>query len=117
MFPFISWPANTVCIVLANRVPLCETLLPVGVIDEVGSVVRGFKKGERVIVSCIGRCGTCENCQKQLYSHCRNGGSWVLGYMNGTQAEYVRAPEELEKAYDVFKHAAEEKAMKVIIDM
>lgn len=65
----------------------------VGVIEEVGSAVKGFKKGDRVIISCVSRCGTCENCQKQLYAHCRNGGGWILGYMiDGTQAEYVRTP-------------------------
>lgn len=65
----------------------------VGVIEEVGSAVKGFKKGDKVIISCVSRCGTCENCQKQLYAHCRNGGGWILGYMiDGTQAEYVRTP-------------------------
>src|SRR5690606_24627819 len=43
--------------------------------------------------SCVSRCGTCENCQKQLYAHCRNEGGWIMGYMiDGTQAEYVRTP-------------------------
>lgn len=65
----------------------------VGVIEEIGSAVKGFKKGDKVIISCVSRCGTCENCQKQLYAHCRNGGGWILGYMiDGTQAEYVRTP-------------------------
>ncbi|HIB1617214.1 TPA: zinc-dependent alcohol dehydrogenase family protein [Salmonella enterica subsp. enterica serovar Muenchen] len=65
----------------------------IGIIEEVGSSVSRFKKGDKVIISCISRCGTCENCQKQLYSHCQNGGGWILGYMiDGTQAEYVRVP-------------------------
>jgi len=65
----------------------------VGIIEEVGSGVKNFKKGDKVIISCVSRCGTCENCQKQLYSHCRNGGGWIMGYMiDGTQAEFVRAP-------------------------
>ncbi|MER4714568.1 alcohol dehydrogenase catalytic domain-containing protein, partial [Klebsiella pneumoniae] len=65
----------------------------VGIIEEVGSGVKNFKKGDKVIISCISRCGTCENCQKQLYSHCRNGGGWIMGYMiDGTQAEFVRTP-------------------------
>lgn len=52
-----------------------------------------FKKGDRVIISCVSRCGTCENCQKQLYAHCRNEGGWIMGYMiDGTHAEYVRTP-------------------------
>lgn len=65
----------------------------IGVIEEVGESVKNFKKGDRVLISCISRCGACENCQKQLYSHCENGGSWIMGYMiDGTQAEYVRTP-------------------------
>lgn len=65
----------------------------VGVVEEVGSAVRNFKKGDKVILSCVSRCGTCENCQKQLYAHCRSGGGWIFGYMiDGTQADYVRAP-------------------------
>ncbi|WP_197408001.1 zinc-dependent alcohol dehydrogenase family protein [Lampropedia cohaerens] len=65
----------------------------IGIVEEVGSAVTNFKKGDKVIISCVSRCGTCENCQKQLYAHCRNGGGWILGYMiDGTQAEYVRTP-------------------------
>ena len=65
----------------------------IGIVEEVGSAVRNFKKGDRVIISCISRCGTCENCQKQLSAHCRNGGGWIMGYMiDGTHAEYVRTP-------------------------
>ncbi|EBV7132986.1 alcohol dehydrogenase, partial [Salmonella enterica subsp. enterica serovar Braenderup] len=38
----------------------------IGIVEEVGSAVQNFKKGDRVIISCVSRCGTCENCQKQL---------------------------------------------------
>lgn len=65
----------------------------IGIVEEVGSAVKNFKKGDQVIVSCVSRCGACENCQKQLYSHCRSGGGWIMGYMiDGTQAEFVRTP-------------------------
>ncbi|WP_309251129.1 alcohol dehydrogenase catalytic domain-containing protein [Moraxella ovis] len=46
-------------------------------VEEVGSAVKNFKKGDKVIVSCVSRCGSCENCQKQLYAHCRQGGGWI----------------------------------------
>lgn len=64
----------------------------VGVIEQVGTAVRNFKKGAHVIISCITSDGTCEYCRKQLYAHCKDGG-WILGHtINGTQAEYVLVP-------------------------
>jgi alcohol dehydrogenase len=64
----------------------------VGVIEEVGEAVGNFKKGDRVLISCITSCGRCEYCKKRLYAHCTDGG-WILGHLiDGTQAEYVRIP-------------------------
>jgi alcohol dehydrogenase len=64
----------------------------VGVIDSVGSGVTAFKKGDRVLISCITSCAKCDFCKKGMYSHCRNGG-WILGNsIDGTQAELVRIP-------------------------
>ena len=64
----------------------------VGVIEEVGNAVTGFKKGDHVLISCISSCGKCEYCKRGMYSHCENGG-WILGHLiDGTQAEYVRIP-------------------------
>jgi alcohol dehydrogenase len=64
----------------------------VGVIEEVGQGVSNFKVGNKVLISCITSCGSCEACKKGMYSHCETGG-WILGHMiDGTQAEYVRIP-------------------------
>ena len=64
----------------------------VGIVDDVGTAVTTFKKGDPVIVSCITSCGRCEACRKAMYSHCASGG-WILGNtIDGTQAEYVRIP-------------------------
>ena len=64
----------------------------VGIIEETGSAVTNFKKGDHVLISCISSCGKCEYCKRGMYSHCENGG-WILGHLiDGTQAEYVRAP-------------------------
>lgn len=65
----------------------------VGIIDDVGSGVRNFKRGDRVLISCITSCGKCDACKKGMYSHCESGGGWILGNtIDGTQAEYVRIP-------------------------
>jgi alcohol dehydrogenase len=64
----------------------------IGVIDEAGAAVSSFRKGDKVLISCITACGKCDFCRKQMYSHCRSGG-WILGNtIDGTQAEYVRIP-------------------------
>jgi alcohol dehydrogenase len=64
----------------------------VGVVEEAGAGVSNFKKGDRVVISCITSCGKCDACRKGMYSHCADGG-WILGHLiDGTQAEYVRIP-------------------------
>jgi alcohol dehydrogenase len=70
----------------------------VGTITEVGSAVKGLAVGDRVIISCISSCGSCQYCHQQLPSHCldeegASGVGWIFGHLiDGTQAEYVRVP-------------------------
>jgi len=64
----------------------------IGIVEELGAGVSEFRKGDKVVISCITACGKCDFCREQMYSHCRNGG-WILGNtIDGTQAEYVRVP-------------------------
>jgi len=73
----------------------------IGLVEEVGESVVHFKKGDKVLISCITSCGSCEYCKKQLYSHCKDGG-WILGYMiDGVQAEFVRIPHADNSLYKI----------------
>jgi alcohol dehydrogenase len=80
----------------------------VGIIEEVGTGVSNFKKGDHVLISCITSCGKCDYCKKGMYSHCENGG-WILGHLiDGTQAEYVRIPYADNSLYPIPKDSDEE---------
>lgn len=81
----------------------------VGIIDELGPGVSNFKKGDKVLLSCITSCGKCDACKKGMYSHCENGGGWILGNtIDGTQAEYVRIPFADTSLYHVPQEADED---------
>src|SRR5512132_3884969 len=87
-----------------------------GVVDEVGPAVSSFKRGDRVLISCITSCGKCDACKKGMYSHCANGG-WILGHLiDGTQAEYVRIPYADTSLYQVPK-GVDEDALVMLSDI
>jgi alcohol dehydrogenase len=80
----------------------------VGIVEEAGSSVTLFKKGDHVLISCITSCGKCEYCRRAIYSHCVNGG-WILGNLiDGTQAEYVRIPYADNSLYSIPPDSDEE---------
>ncbi len=88
----------------------------VGIIEEVGTAVTNFKKGDRVLISCISSCGKCDYCKKGMYSHCEKGG-WILGHLiDGTQAEYVRTPFADTSLYHIPENTDEE-AMVMLSDI
>jgi alcohol dehydrogenase len=70
----------------------------VGTVTEIGAAVHNVAVGDRVIISCISACGSCEYCHQGLYAHClaaegASGIGWIFGHLiDGTQAELVRVP-------------------------
>jgi alcohol dehydrogenase len=88
----------------------------VGIVEEIGSAVSNFKKGDHVIISCITSCGKCEYCKKAVYSHCEKGG-WILGnIIDGTQAEYVRIPYADNSLYPI-PAGSDEEALVMLSDV
>lgn len=88
----------------------------VGTIVEAGKGVSRFKAGDKVLISCITSCATCDACRKGMYSHCERGG-WVLGHtIDGTQAEYVRIP-FADTSLHPMAHGASEAAMAMLSDI
>lgn len=88
----------------------------VGVIEETGSAVSNFKKGDHVLISCITSCGKCTFCKKSMYSHCEDGG-WILGHLiDGTQAERVRIPHADNSLYPI-PDGADEEALTMLSDI
>ena len=68
----------------------------VGVVDQVGDEVKGFKEGDRVVLAFNVVCGDCWFCkhgQTSLCENFRNLGAGMAGDSpGGTQAELVRIP-------------------------
>ncbi len=85
---------------------------PMGIVEEVGSSISKFKKGDRVVVPFTIACGQCWFCEQTLFSLCDNtnpnheqaetamghspsglfGYSHMLGGYPGGQAQFLRVP-------------------------
>ena len=72
---------------------------PVGVIEELGEGLSGYKIGDRVMVGAITPCGQCRACLSAQWAQCGHGegveaiGGWRFGNtINGAQAQYLLVP-------------------------
>jgi len=64
-----------------------------GVIEDVGADVEGFKAGDLVIAPFVWSDGTCDFCREGLQTSCRHGGLWARDGIDGGQGEAVRVPQ------------------------
>jgi len=89
--------------IVRGEYPVPEGLIighePVGVIEELGPGVSGYRIGDRVLVGAITPCGQCRACLSGHLSQCGHGegyealGGWRFGNtINGAQAEYLLVP-------------------------
>ncbi|MBK3642149.1 zinc-dependent alcohol dehydrogenase family protein [Streptomyces sp. MBT33] len=63
-----------------------------GVVEETGSEVSGFRRGDLVVAPFMWSDGVCDYCREGLTTSCEHGGFWgSVGY-DGGQGEAVRVP-------------------------
>ena len=85
--------------ILKGEYPVAPGLIvghePVGVIEELGPGVTGYRVGQRVIAGAITPCGQCHSCLDGHQAQCGGKaiGGWRFGNtIDGCQAEYVLVP-------------------------
>lgn len=77
----------------------------IGIVEEMGTSVRNFRPGDRVVIPSTISCGSCNYCRTGYFAQCDDanpnghragtsfyGGPQMTGPFNGMQAEYVRVP-------------------------
>lgn len=75
---------------------------PIGIIEKLGSQVKGYYEGQRVLCAAVTPCGQCSSCLTGFHSQCgsdsktgwKSAGGWKVGnYLDGCQAEYFVVPD------------------------
>ncbi|HEU5110570.1 MAG TPA: alcohol dehydrogenase catalytic domain-containing protein [Micromonosporaceae bacterium] len=64
-----------------------------GVVEDVGSDVSGFARGDVVVAPFLWCDNTCDFCREGLHTSCRHGGGWGSDGVDGGQGEAVRVPQ------------------------
>ncbi len=64
-----------------------------GIVEEVGAEVTGFRSGDLVVAPFVWADNTCDFCSEGLQTSCRHGGLWGRNGVDGGQGEAVRVPQ------------------------
>ncbi|WP_327001861.1 zinc-dependent alcohol dehydrogenase family protein [Dactylosporangium sp. NBC_01737] len=64
-----------------------------GVVEETGAEVSGFRAGDLVVAPFVWADNTCDFCREGLQTSCRHGGGWGMDGVDGGQGEAVRVPQ------------------------
>lgn len=63
-----------------------------GTVEETGSDVKNFKKGDQIVSPFTLSCGECFYCKQGYSSRCAKSALFGTAGLEGAQAEYVRVP-------------------------
>lgn len=63
-----------------------------GVIEETGSAIKHFKRGDKVVAPFTVSCGECFYCNNGFSSRCSQCKLFGSAQLEGAQAEFVRVP-------------------------
>ncbi|TMR89837.1 zinc-binding dehydrogenase [Nonomuraea basaltis] len=85
LHPYHSLPASE------QGTPMGHEFL--GVIEDLGAEVSGFKRGDLVVAPFAYSDNTCDLCREGLHTSCPSGGFWAAGGVGGAQAEAIRVPQ------------------------
>jgi threonine dehydrogenase-like Zn-dependent dehydrogenase len=64
-----------------------------GVVEDTGSAVSRFRRGDLVLAPFVWSDGICDFCREGLTTSCRHGGMWAVNGVDGGQGEAVRVPQ------------------------
>jgi len=64
----------------------------IGIVEEVGSEVSGFERGDLVVAPFVWADNTCDFCREGLHTSCRHGRGWGAPGLDAGQGEVVRVP-------------------------
>ena len=85
LWPYRSMPASEIGARIGHEF--------LGLVEDTGAGLEGFKSGDLVVAPFVWSDGTCDFCHQGLQTSCRHGGMWARDGIDGGQGEAVRVPQ------------------------